>query len=234
MSPTLAVDLRRQSDDLDERLRRIHGLPLNYDPADVDGTGWRRDDYRQILPPEGPGEPETGGSWRIACELSSGYAFSDPSLVEAHFDQDLPLAGREMLLVLHAVGLRLDVGVRVAEVRDEVTQLDRRDARLFAWSYRTLEGHVEAGQRDFEVWKRLDTGEVEFRTHSYSRPAATNPIVLAGFRLLGRHKQAEFGRRACERMKALTEAAVAAGAKASLSPATAGAVAACSREGSRP
>jgi uncharacterized protein (UPF0548 family) len=209
MSPTLALDLHRQRDDLDERLRRIRGLPLNYDPANVGGTGWHRDDYRQALPRERPGEPESGGSWRVACELSRGYAFSDPSLVEAHFDHDLPLADREMLLVLHAVGLRLDVGVRVAEVRDEVTELGG-PARLFAWSYRTLEGHVEAGQRDFEVWKRLDTGEVEFRTHSYSRPAAANPIILAGFRLLGRHKQAEFGRRACERMRTLTAAAVAA------------------------
>jgi uncharacterized protein (UPF0548 family) len=210
MSPTPALDLRRRRDDLDARLRALRDLPLNYDPSAAEGEGWHRDDYRQALPSERPGEPEAGGSWRIACALSRAYAFSDPSLVEAHFDDEAPLAGREMLLVLHAVGLRLDVGVRVAEVRDEVTELEGRDARVFAWSYRTLVGHVEAGQRDFEVWKRLDTGEVEFRTHSYSRPAARNPIVLAGFRVLGRHKQAEFGRRACARMEMLTTAAAAA------------------------
>jgi uncharacterized protein (UPF0548 family) len=214
MSPTPSLDLRRPREELDERLGRIRGLPLNYDPADVDGTGWRRDDYRQELPREGPGEPEVGGSWRIACALSRAYAFSDPSLVEAYFDEETPLADREMLLVLRAVGLRLDVGVRVAAVHDETEELDGRAARVFAWSYRTLEGHVEAGQRDFEVWKRLDTGQVDFRTHSYSRPAAMNPLILAGFRLLGRHKQAEFGRRACERMKTLTAAAVAAGTQA--------------------
>jgi uncharacterized protein (UPF0548 family) len=215
MSPTLSFDIRRRRDDLDERLRAIHGLPLNYDPADLAAPGWHRDDYRQALPPERPGEPEQGGSWRIACALSRAYAFSDPSLVEAHFDEREPLLGREMLLVLHAARLRLDVGVRVAEVRDEPRELDGQEARLFAWSYRTLEGHVEAGQRDFEVWKRLATGEVEFRTHSFSRPAAAhNPVVLAGFRVLGRHKQAEFGRRACERMATLTAAAVAAVAEA--------------------
>jgi hypothetical protein len=60
------------------------------------------------------------------------------------------------------------------------------------------------------VWEGLDTGDVEFRTHSVSRPAARNPIVLAGFRVIGRHKQAEFGRRACVRMEALTRAALAA------------------------
>jgi uncharacterized protein (UPF0548 family) len=210
MSPTPSLDLRRGRENLDARLRAIRGLPLNYDPSDAGGAGWHRDDYRQTLPSEAPGEPEPGGSWRIACALSRAYAFSDPSVVEAHFDEQAPLRGREMLLVLHAAGLRLDVGVRVAEVCDEVRTLDGQRARLFSWSYRTLAGHVEAGQRDFEVWKRLETGEVEFRTHSYSRAAARNWVVLAGFRVLGRHKQAEFGRRACERMATLTAAAVAA------------------------
>jgi hypothetical protein len=214
MSPTLSLDLRRRREDLDDRLRAIRGLPLNYDPATAGGEHWHRDDYRRPLEPERPGEPEPGGSWRIACALSRAYAFSDPSLVEAHFDRDAPLEDREMLLVLHAAGLRLDVGVRVADVREEVTELGGQPARLFSWSYRTLVGHVEAGQRDFEVWKRLETGEVEFRTHSLSRPAAVNPIVQAGFRLLGRHKQAEFGRRACERMAVLTAAAAAAVAEA--------------------
>jgi uncharacterized protein (UPF0548 family) len=214
MSPKPSLDLPRRREELDVRLRAIHGLPLNYDPADVGGPGWQHDDYRQALPPERPGEPAPGGSWRIACALSRAYAFADPSLVEAYFDEQVPLAERDMLLVLHAIGLRFDVGVRVAEVHDEVRTLEGQRARLFSWSYRTLEGHVEAGQRDFEVWKRLDTGEVEFRTHSYSRAAGRNPIVLAGFRVLGRHKQAEFGRRACERMATLTSAALAAVAEA--------------------
>jgi hypothetical protein len=46
---------------------------------------------------------------------------------------------------------------------------------------------------------------VEFRTHAISRAADTNPIVQLGFELLGRHKQVEFGRRACRRMALLTE-----------------------------
>jgi uncharacterized protein (UPF0548 family) len=115
-----------------------------------------------------------------------------------------------MLLVLHVLGVHIDAGVRVAEVRDEERPLEGGRARVFGWSYRTLEGHPEAGQRDFEVWKRLDTGQVEFRTHSFSRAASSNPFVLAGFRVLGRHEQAEFGRRACARMAALTQAAAEA------------------------
>jgi hypothetical protein len=41
-----------------------------------------------------------------------------------------------------------------------------------------------------------------------SRPAETNPLVKLGFQLLGRHKQVEFGRRACSRMALLTESNV--------------------------
>src|SRR5690242_13104072 len=105
MSPTLSLDLGRRGGDLDARLAAIRGLPLNYDPADAGGAGWHHDDYRQALPPERPGEPEQGRSWSVACALSRRYAFADPSLVEAYFDEDVPLADREMLLVLHAAGL---------------------------------------------------------------------------------------------------------------------------------
>jgi hypothetical protein len=113
-----------------------------------------------------------------------------------------------MLLILHALGARIYAGVRVHDAGDEERTAGGRVARVSFWNYRTLEGHVEAGQRDFEVWKWLDTGEVEFRTHSASRPAEANPIVQLGFQLLGRHKQVEFGRHACRRMALLTESAV--------------------------
>jgi hypothetical protein len=187
------------------RLQSLHGRPLNFDPAALDAPGWEHDDYRQALPPEQPGPPEPGGSWETAAALSRGYAFADPSLVEARFDPELPLEDRDMLLILHALGARIYAGVRVSGVGNETRTHGDRQAQVFFWNYRTLEGHVEAGQRDFEVWKWLDTGEVEFRTHAISRAAETNPIVQLGFQLLGRHKQVEFGRRACRRMALLTE-----------------------------
>jgi hypothetical protein len=120
----------------------------------------------------------------------------------------VPLEQREMLLVLHALGARIYAGVRVGSTGDDARSEGGREARVFFWNYRTLEGHVEAGQRDFEVWKWLDSGAVEFRTHAVSRPADTNAIVRVGFRLLGRHKQVEFGRRACRRMALLSEASL--------------------------
>jgi hypothetical protein len=187
------------------RLRALHGRPLNFDPETLHDSGWEHDDYRQALPSEPPGPPEPGGSWEIAVTLSRNYAFADPSLVEARFDPEAPLEDRDMLLILHALGARIYAGVRVSGVGNETRTHGDREAQVFFWNYRTLEGHVEAGQRDFEVWKWLDTGEVEFRTHAISRAAEANPVVQAGFALLGRHKQVEFGERACKRMALLTE-----------------------------
>jgi hypothetical protein len=183
----------------------LRGRSLNFDPARMDGPGWEHDDYRQPLASEQPGPPEPGGSWETAVALSRRYAFADPSLVEARYDPAVPLERRDMLLILHALGARIYAGVRVSGVGDDARREGGREARVFFWNYRTLEGHVEAGQRDFEVWKWLDTGQVEFRTHAVSRAAETNPVVELGFRLLGRHKQVEFGRRACRRMALLTE-----------------------------
>jgi hypothetical protein len=197
-------------------LDRLRSAPLNHDPAGTGGPGWHRDEFRQPLPSERPGEPEPAGPWAVARELSRDYAFADPALVRGHFDRRRPLDGREMLLVLRVLGVGIDAGVRVCSVRDGSFPREGRPARLFAWAYRTLDGHVEAGRRDFEVWKLLDTGEVEFVTRSVSRVAGRNPLVHVGFRMLGRHKRAEFGERACARMASLTAAAArAAGAAAS-------------------
>jgi len=200
------LGLRR--DDVRGRLASLRDRPLNFDPCAVDGPDWHRDDYRQPLPPERPGPPEPGGSFEAARALSRDYAFADPALVEASFDAAAPLEERDMLLVLHALGVGIYAGVRVGDAREETLEVDGRPAQVSSWNYRTLEGHVEAGQRDFEVWKWLDTGEVEFRTHARSRAAGTNPLVRLGFLLLGRHKQVEFGRGACRRMALLTAAAL--------------------------
>jgi uncharacterized protein (UPF0548 family) len=189
-----------------QRLASLQRRGLNFRPETLAEPGWEHDDYRQTLVPEQPGPPEPGGSWEAAAALSRCYAFADPSLVEARYDPAVPLDQRDMLLILHALGVRIYAGVRVNDSGDETRVEDGHQARVWYWNYRTLEGHVEAGQRDFEVWKWLDTGNVEFRTHAVSRPAEASPIVQLGFRLLGRHKQVEFGRRACRRMALLTEA----------------------------
>jgi Domain of unknown function (DUF1990) len=77
------------------------------------------------------------------------------------------------------------------------------------------------GQMDYEVRKWLDSGEVDFRIHAFSRPAhIPNPVIRLGFRVFGRWVQRRFARHACQRMARLTAARVAAGTPAGDPPAT--------------
>lgn len=109
-----------------------------------------------------------------------------------------------MLLEVHFWGLRFRFGVRVAGVIDETRTVEGRDVRVWGWSYATLQGHLETGEMDYEVWKWLDTGAVEFRIHVVSRPSRIgNPVIRLGFRLFGRREQVRFAKRACERMACL-------------------------------
>jgi uncharacterized protein (UPF0548 family) len=185
---------------------------LNFQPPQ-DGNftrqqGWRVDHYRSDLAPESPGHPVPGGTWEIAKRLSEAYEFVDPALIRAFYDPRESLDGRTMLLEVHFWGLRVYAGVRVGGVTDDIRLQDGREVRVAAWNYRTLENHFEAGQIDYEVWKWLDSGEVEFRVVAFSRPAPiAQPIVRMGFWLFGRRTQVKFARHACRRMATLTAAA---------------------------
>ncbi|HEX3834797.1 MAG TPA: DUF1990 family protein [Solirubrobacteraceae bacterium] len=200
--------------DIGRRLAELAGKPVNYDSDTLDlehpPDGWHVDHRCQALPSEEAGEPVPGGSWEIAQRLIRGYEFADPSLVRAHYDPQRPLEGREMLLELRALNLlSVFVGVRVVHVYDEVRELRGRTARVFGWAYRTLEGHVERGQMDWQVWKWADTGEVQFRVHAVSRPASiANPLIRIGFWVLRGHERAVFLNSTDTRMRSLTELAL--------------------------
>jgi uncharacterized protein (UPF0548 family) len=194
---------------LNEQRRRA----LNFEPSlreqHTPGNGWRIDDVRQPLPPEDPGEPVPGGSWETARAIARNYDFAEPSIVTGIFDPEEPLENRTMLLILHFHRLKVHVGVRVGDVYDEHTELSGRHGRVFGWNYRTLKGHVERGQLDWQVWKFLDTGEVLFRINSVSQPAGgTNLLLRLGFRLIGRREQLRFLEATSARMRQLTEARV--------------------------
>jgi uncharacterized protein (UPF0548 family) len=132
------------------------------------------------------------------------YEFADPNIVRAVYRRDSPLAGRDMLLEVRFWGLRFRFGVRVGGVIDETRDVDGRQVRVWGWNYATLQGHLEMGQMDYEVWKWLDTGAVEFRIHVVSRASRIgNPLIRLGFRLFGRREQVRFAKRACERMACL-------------------------------
>jgi uncharacterized protein (UPF0548 family) len=167
------------------------------------------DDLRQPLPPEAPGQPVEGGSWETARRLMRGYEFADPSIVRAIYDPEEPLEGRTMLLQIRFYGLRFRTGVRVSRVYDEERSDHGRAARVWGWAYQTLQGHLEMGEMDWQVWKWLDSGEVEFRIHAYSkRSRERGPLVRLGFRLFGRREQLAFLRMTLVRMRRLTETAL--------------------------
>jgi len=184
---------------------------VNFDPAKVHAhladERWRVDDMVEPLPHEGSGPPVEGGSWLVARELMDRYQLADPAVVTASYARNAPLAGRDMLLEVRFAGLRFRAGVRIGDVYEDTLELDGRDALVFGWSYRTLEGHFEQGQMHYELWKWLDSGDVEFHLRAVSRPAETGPLLpRTGFRLLGRSHQLRFYRQVCRRIKRLTEA----------------------------
>ena len=188
-------------------LDELHDKSLNFEVEGDRGDGWLSDDYCQPLPSEQPGPPQPGGSWEVAQELMRTYEFADPSIVRAVYYPDRPLEERDMLLEVRFYGLRFRFGVRVGGVVDETREVDGRQVRVWGWNYRTLQGHLEMGQMDYEVWKWLDTGAVEFHTCRFSRRARVgNPIVRLGARVFGRRQQVKFARHACDRMARLTAA----------------------------
>jgi uncharacterized protein (UPF0548 family) len=211
-------------------LDALHERAPNYDLAAAAQRtpehGWHVDDYRQPLSPEPPGPPRPDGSWELARRLVRDYEFADPRIVRALYHPDRPLEGRDMLLEARFLGLRFRFGVRVAAVIDGPRTVEGRPVRAWGWSYRTLQGHLEMGQMDYEAWKWTDDGAVEFRIHVVSRAARIpNPLVRLGFRLFGRGQQRRFARHACRRMERLVRAELEAGAGAAAVPRLADALA---------
>jgi uncharacterized protein (UPF0548 family) len=191
-----------------ERVDALHALALNFDPAARDAEdGWHVDAYCTRLPAERPGPPEPHASFVIAQRLMRDYEFADPRTVRAVYHPDGPLEGRDMLLELRFFGLRFWAGVRVGGVIDDTRTVNDRRVSVWGWNYRTLQGHLEQGQMDYEVWKWHDDGGVEFHVRRYARPARiANPAVRLGFHVFGRREQVLFARRSLERMRRLVAA----------------------------
>jgi uncharacterized protein (UPF0548 family) len=197
------------------QLARLHDLGLNFDPdrlPSVAQDAWHIDEYCHPLRPEPPGEPVQKGSFEIAKRLLRGYEFADPARIRAYYMADAPLELRDMLLEIRYLFLRVRVGVRIGVVFDGVREIVGRSVRVWGWAYQTLDGHLERGQMDYQVWKWLDTGEVEYRIHAVSQLAEIrNPILNLGFRLLGRREQVLFARRCGERMERLVNSRLSGG-----------------------
>ena len=220
----MAADRPRGGRRARRALEALAGKGFNFDPDQGDHytaeNGWKVDDYLQPLPPEPPGPPAPGGSFEVAQRLMRDYEFADPAIVRTVYADDSPFETRDMLLEGRFHGLRFHFGVRVGGLVDNELAVDGRPARRWGWNYRTLQGHLEMGQMDYQVRKWLDSGAVEFRIHAVSRPAhIPNPVIRLGFRVFGRRVQRRFARHACQRMARLTAAEVRVGEAAGDPPA---------------
>jgi uncharacterized protein (UPF0548 family) len=193
-----------RSGDAQRALDELHGRAYNYQLSPEPATrknGWTVDSYCQRLPPEPPGDPLPNGSWAIARRLIETYAFADPAMIRAVYHADDPLLHRDMLLEGRFYGLRFFFGVRVAGVVDTTHEVDGRAVRAWGWCYRTLQGHLEMGEMTYQVWKWVDTGDVEFHIDRYVKPARMpNPIVRLGWTVFGRWMQVRFVHRCQRRM----------------------------------
>src|SRR3984885_5916490 len=161
---------------VDERavLDEMRGLELNSDPARAPEAGsevveghWHVDSCATLIGREGPGPPEHGGAWELACHLVSEYEFADARILRGVYRQDSGLVGRDMLLEARFFGLRFYVGVRITGVIDEERGSGDGPAQVWGWSYQTLTGHLEQGQLSYEVIKNLNTGRGTFRVAGY-------------------------------------------------------------------
>jgi uncharacterized protein (UPF0548 family) len=182
---------------------------LNFDPTQreqfTEGSGWRIDDYAVGLPGEPPGPPVWNGSWQAARKVLEAYEFPDPGLITGIFVPDEPLDQRIMILRARFLVFTFLFGVRIVDVVEEERDGGPRGrARVWGYSYQTLTGHFEMGQITFEVWKFVESGEVEFRIHAFSHTAHIDNLAYRiGFRLFGRSLQRRFARTALARMQQL-------------------------------
>lgn len=189
------------------RLASLASLPrtspaLRLDEMRVE-DGWRLERSEARIACDAAGPPRPDGAFARAREALAAYAFSDPTIVEAHFDPYAPLHGRRMLLELKVLGLHYLCGVEVTDVRDT------HDAArsVFGFRYDTLAGHVERGAEWFLVEHDHATGDVRLViTSRWRRGELREWWTRVGFGLLAPSYRAMWLHRAHERLSALLRA----------------------------
>lgn len=182
------------SDELRERLDRLATAVSEFDgPEDeMDAAhGWRHYHSEALI------ATETADDERFdrAKAALANYRFSDPAIVLAHFEPDLPLCDRRLLLEIQVWGLHYLCPVVVSRVRDEP------DA--YGFRYDTLDGHIERGFEWFTV-SRNDAGEIRFRIEARWQPGELpNWWTRLGFALFAEPYQRRWHVRAHRRMARL-------------------------------
>jgi uncharacterized protein (UPF0548 family) len=145
-------------------------------------NGWTVDGADTVIDMEPPGLPQPDGVFERAKQGLINYDFSDPRIVEGHFDPEVPFVGRNILLEIKIWGLRFLNGARVHSVRD----VSNEEHSIFGFRYDTLEGHIERGYEWFLLTKNHQTGEVWFKIEAHWRLGDfPNWWSKIGFKLIG-------------------------------------------------
>lgn len=167
--------------------------------------GWTVDGNESQIGTEPPGAPQPDGVFERAKQGLMNYDFSDPTIVEGHFDPREPFVGRNMMLEIKTLGLHFLGGVRVHSVREESD--DRQT--IFGFRYDTLEGHIENGFEWFLLTKNHETGEVRFKIEAHWRLGAfPNWWSRVGFKLIGERCRELWRDRAPQRLRRLAHQSI--------------------------
>lgn len=184
-------------------LKELSACPLNFRERPEEMTperGWKFSPFEASLGREPSGPPLRDGPFHRVRDGLSRYEFSDPKVVEAHFDPELPLQGRCMLLIFKAFGFRFLNPVRVTRVWEEVDA----NRTCFGFEYATLAGHMERGFERFFVTKDHSTGELRLRIEDHwtygDFPSWWSRL---GFALFGGIPRKQWPRRAAKRLRKL-------------------------------
>ena len=165
---------------------------------------------------ERPGPPVPGGPFERMKHAVASYRFSDPGVVQGHFDPDAPLLGRRMLLELKPLMLRYLCGAVVGAIRDESTDAHT----VWGFRYETLVGHLETGAEWFLLEKDHRSGAITFRIEAHWKPGQfPNWWSRLGFSLLAPVYQRRWHRAAQRRLAAIGAGAVNVGPTITTSPA---------------
>jgi uncharacterized protein (UPF0548 family) len=177
------------------RLQALDAFDRNFDPSVTDG--WSAHRSTAVVAREEPGPAQPGGVFERLCTAVAGYEFSDPEIVTAHFNRDIPLHRRRLLLELKVLGLRYLCGAVVMKVREEQNE----KASWFGFRYDTLHGHIERGEEWFLLTKTHETGDIRFEISARWRAGEfPNWWSRAGFAGLGHHYQRQWHMHAHRRL----------------------------------
>ncbi len=159
--------------------------------------GYAADRHRADLPAEPPGPPVPEGPFRRAAAAVLAYRSFPPGLLVG-LREAVPVREGEVVVARYRLlpGVHLVFAARVIEVFDEAGDGEHRTG----FTYRTLQGHPEAGQETFQVVKDLRTGAVRAELVADSRPGT---VLTALLRPLCRRLQLAAGRAAARNLAAI-------------------------------